>query len=60
MNNKDHMSIYSVKTHFKSTYTVNLMAIKACRFTVRVDLQCDYLSDGLDKLNLGPLAFSQI
>ena len=35
-----HMSIYSVKTHSKSTYTVNRMAIYGCRFTVYVDLQC--------------------
>ena len=25
--NKDHLSIYSVKKHFKSTYTVNQMTI---------------------------------
>ena len=36
------MSIHSVKTHCKSTYNINRMAIKGCRFTVYVDLQCDY------------------
>ena len=33
---KDHMSIHSVKTHSKSTYTVNRMAI----LYRGVDLQC--------------------